>query len=248
MHRDDRDRSQGHARVHGSPGERPRIVGLLRAVGPLFIVMAVAGYLLRAVLPVPEISSTSAGIMFLALAVALAAAIGATQGRVANYLKGAHGEEWVARELSFLPDTCEVFHGLALNSGALMRCGGDLDHIVVGPEGVFTIETKNWDGVITIENGRILYNGLAPSRPPLAQVRQAAERLREMLQACRGSSIVPRPVICFAANTVQGGTQEADNVVICNLQDLNELICSPSANPLDPETRSRIVAQLKRTE
>ena len=46
--------SQRYARIVGSPGVRVRMAGLLRTQWPLLIVVALAGYLLRAALPHPH--------------------------------------------------------------------------------------------------------------------------------------------------------------------------------------------------
>ncbi|MEM4704061.1 MAG: nuclease-related domain-containing protein [Candidatus Bathyarchaeia archaeon] len=57
---------------------------------------------------------------------------------------GAEGEETVAKHLSLLGDPYQVIHDVVLPN---MR--GNIDHIVLGPNGVFVIETKNNNGFIT---------------------------------------------------------------------------------------------------
>jgi len=57
---------------------------------------------------------------------------------------GAEGEETVARHLSLLGDSYRVIHDVVLPN---MR--GNIDHIVLGPNGVFVIETKNNNGFIS---------------------------------------------------------------------------------------------------
>lgn len=235
-----------HARVYGSPGERPRLAGLLRAMWPVFVVVAVAGGLLQSVLPFPEIGSTTAGLLFLLLAAAFAVAVATSRGRVESYLKGARGEEWVAHELSFLPAAYTAFHGVPRSSRSIMGRAGDLDHVVVGPTGVFIIETKNWDGSITVEDNRILYDGRKPSRPPLEQVRDAASDLRSKLQEAADTEIRPRPIVCFAGDTVRGDRQTADGVVVCNVRVLNDLITEPAGQPLPEQARTRIALCLRR--
>jgi Nuclease-related domain len=70
-----------------------------------------------------------------------------------NFLKGATGEQIVARKIDDLPDGFCVIHDLATPFG-------NLDHVVVGPTGVFVLETKNWKGVIEPDGrGGILHNG-----------------------------------------------------------------------------------------
>jgi hypothetical protein len=55
------------------------------------------------------------------------------------------GEKQVTKLLtSRLSDDYFLLNDLHLRSG-----GGDIDHIVLGPSGVFVLETKNWSGEIT---------------------------------------------------------------------------------------------------
>lgn len=57
---------------------------------------------------------------------------------------GAEGEETVAEYLSLLGDPYRVIHDIVLPN---MR--GNIDHLVLGPNGVFVIETKNNNGFIS---------------------------------------------------------------------------------------------------
>ena len=81
------------------------------------------------------------GILFFLVAVAAIVLLAWGDRRLGNFLKGAKGEEWVARELSFLDSNYTVFNGLRLGSGKY-----NLDHVIVGPSGIFVVETKNWKG------------------------------------------------------------------------------------------------------
>lgn len=57
---------------------------------------------------------------------------------------GAKGEEKTAKQLKQLKGRYHVFHYVVLP-----RTKGDIDHIVIGPNGIFVIETKNNKGTIT---------------------------------------------------------------------------------------------------
>ncbi len=235
-----------YARVFGSPGVRVRMAGLLRTQWPLLIVVALTGYLLRAAIPVPAIGSTLAGVLFFTLAVAVAAAANHSRNRLQAFLKGAKGEELVARALVLLPETFTVFHGLAAHSqGIVSQGGGDLDHVVVGPAGVFVIETKNWTGTIAIKDGKLTYDGVVPSRPPLAQVKQAATVLRNQLQSAVGEDIEISPILCFASNPLSSGQQGAAGVLVCNADQLTHLILGTRETPLSDVTQRMIIEVLK---
>ncbi len=64
--------------------------------------------------------------------------------------KGALGEIKMHKTLSYLPNTYYVFHDVKIKMDKWLRYDGkplysaQLDHLVVGPTGVYVIETKNW--------------------------------------------------------------------------------------------------------
>jgi hypothetical protein len=232
-----------YARVTGSPGERARFAGLVRLLWPLLALGMAAGYLARAALPSPPLGRTVVGLLFLLLGVlgTVWAAWGA--GRLAAYVKGARGEEAVARELAFLPAAYRVFHGLGR---ARWRPGGpgDVDHVVVGPNGVFVIETKHWSGRIAVRDGRVLCEDREPDRPPLDQAREAASRLRAGLRAELGRAPTVRPLLCFVEGALEGGTQGAGGVVVCRAAELNDVILHATEEPLPEADQARIAAFL----
>ena len=61
------------------------------------------------------------------------------------YSGGWQGEKQVAKILtSTLNDDYYLLNDLYLRDG-----GGDIDHLVLGPNGVFVLETKNWSGNVS---------------------------------------------------------------------------------------------------
>lgn len=72
---------------------------------------------------------------------------------------GAEGEEMVARELSRLPDTYTVINDYRLEFSEPIYDSNNndrihsiqIDHVVVGPTGLYVVETKNWSRE-TVEN------------------------------------------------------------------------------------------------
>ena len=80
------------------------------------------------------------------------------------YSGGWQGEKKVAKLLaSSLSDDYYLINDLYLHGG-----GGDIDHIVLAPSGVFVLETKNWRGKITCNGDEWHRAGKADS--PQAQV------------------------------------------------------------------------------
>lgn len=229
------------AKVYGSPGQGPRTIGPLRVFWPLIPICFAAGWLLHAALPFPNLSTSQAGILFILLAAALILFIGWSAKRLNSFLKGAEGEETVARILSFLPANHTVFNDLQLDSG-----GPAFDHIVVAPAGLFVIETKNWNGEITFQNGQVLCNGRAPSRPPLKQVREEAAALVAHLADAGCPEAPVYPVICFVGNPPQGGLSNIGGVRICTETDLHSLFENTLETPLPAGTLGMIASELLR--
>lgn len=229
------------AKIYGSPGQGPRTLGPLRVFWPLIPICLTAGWLLHAALPVPHLSTSSAGVLFILLAVLFIVFTGWSAQRLRSFFKGAEGEETVARILSFLPANHTVFNDLQLDPG-----GPAFDHIVVAPAGIFVIETKNWSGEITFQNGQVLCNGRAPSRPPLKQVKEEAAALLDHLSAAGCPAAPVYPVICFVGNRPQDGLANVGGVRICTETDLRTLFENTLETPVPAGTLGMIASELVR--
>ncbi len=66
-----------------------------------------------------------------------------------RWVKGLEGENIVLEKLNTLPKNYFVFHDVELPGGY-----GNIDHIVVGPTGLFVIETKNYSGKYRINGNQ----------------------------------------------------------------------------------------------
>lgn len=238
--------SVSHARIYGSPGARVRLLGLARSLWPLILVFIALGYLIRAALPVPTLSTSVTGLLFLGLAVAVAAASNYSRDRLKNHIKGARGEESVARTLNRLPANWHVFHGV--EARALAAGGGaDIDHVVVGPNAIFAIETKNWSGRITTEDNTILCDGEPPDRDPLDQARNAAASLREQLQAASTPTPPIIPILCFCGDARPTGLTGLAGVMICNEEQLCAIMEKHQDTPMPDACRAAAIEWLKTT-
>lgn len=241
--------SGASAQVHGSPGSRVRLLGLGRSLWPLVLVFIALGYLIRAALPIPAISTSVAGLLFLALAVAVAAATNYSRERLQRYLKGARGEEAVARALDRLPTGWHIFHGVALDDTPLSAGGGaDIDHVVVAPHAIFVIETKNWSGEITAMHNTLLCDGQPPDRDPLEQAKAAASGLRQRLAEATGEESAGRPIhpiVCFCGGTRLPGITGLAGVMICNEDTLCAIMQAHRESALPTAYRDAALGVLK---
>lgn len=76
-----------------------------------------------------------------------------------NFRKGATGEASVGNRLERFPEQFRVINDLTTPYG-------NLDHVVVGPTGVYVLDTKNWRGVVSPDgNGELLCNGKPLDKP-----------------------------------------------------------------------------------
>jgi hypothetical protein len=161
---------------------------------------------------------------------------------VSSFIKGARGEEAAARVLALLPESYDVFHGLAAGTGGT---AADLDHVVVGPQGVFAVETKNWSGRIEIVDGQVMYNGRRPDRPPVEQVGRAADALRATLRAAVGEAVPVQPILCFVEDASVAHAGGVSGVLVCGARHLRDTILEHTENTLPAPLRARVVAALR---
>lgn len=94
--------------------------------------------------------------------------LNAIDKRKNNMARGAAGEIQVGNGLTKLPDEFCVINDVATPHG-------NLDHVVVGPTGVFVLDTKAWRGIVTSDGkGELMLNGKPTDK---AYVRQFVGRM-----------------------------------------------------------------------
>ena len=81
--------------------------------------------------------------------------------------------------------------------------GFNVDHVLVGPAGVFTIETKTWSKPVsgnpqlTFDGETIRAGSFEPDRDPVVQGKAQASWLKALLLESTGKKMDVRPVIVF---------------------------------------------------
>jgi hypothetical protein len=232
--------SSRFAQVYGSAGEAPRVLGLLRAFWPLLVVCFLIGYLIRAWLPVPVLTVSQIGLLFFLVAVVTAVLLAWGDRRLGNFIKGAKGEEWVAHELAFLSSEYTIFNGLRLGGGKQ-----NFDHIIVGPAGVFVVETKNWKGSVEFRDGRLYAGGKEPSRPPLKQVKAATAELAACIDEAGCGGIPVHAVLCFLGTQLPEEIMNVNGVVVCAGQRLVDVLQESFDEPVPVTQREKVVNELR---
>jgi len=117
-----------------------------------------------------------------------------------NIRKGLEGERSVALELSGLSDEY-----LLLNDVMLPGARGNIDHVLVGPTGVFVFETKNYSGKYVCYGDRWFLQGRRQKydvKSVSVQAKNNADTLGELLHTL-GFTVQVNPVIVFTHPAVQ---------------------------------------------
>jgi hypothetical protein len=88
----------------------------------------------------------------------------------------AEAYDQVRNTLEELPDAFRVMHDLSTPFGKV-------DHVVVGPTGVFFLATKAWKGeVSSVGNGELLWNQYPLDEPVLRLFAETVVRMREKIE------------------------------------------------------------------
>jgi hypothetical protein len=116
---------------------------------------------------------------------------------VRNLKQARDGERAVGQFLEALRGRgYQVFHDL-------VGAGFNVDHVVLGPAGVFTIETKTWSKPargrpeIEFDGQRVKAAGQEPDRDPVIQARAQANWVRNLLMESAGKQTFVKPVVLF---------------------------------------------------
>jgi len=129
--------------------------------------------------------------------------------------RGISGEEAVAEALAALPSSYWVMHGVATGHG-------DVDHVVIGPTGVFALETKAWRGSFYRRRGQLYSNG-KPAEHVLRQARGAAGQVRQHLLEAGIDEWVEAVVVASRA-TVSRSPLRFPNAYVVSINGVVEFI------------------------
>ena len=194
------------AKQHGVAGEWARVRGTVLSLWPLFLSFVFLGAFLAAL--ILGAGTWLFGGLFVASLIAVSIYWRKGLRRVESFFRGARGEERVANVLAEMPDRYHIFHDFVAE-------GEHVDHVVVGPAGVFSVETKSWQGKVAIDDGHIIVNDWLPSRDPIAQAQHEADHLRAALAKLGfGGTVVP--MVCFASDTFVSDTDVCGSVKVLN--------------------------------
>lgn len=170
-------------------------------------------------------------------------------GRIATRLfnlnnrvqRGAQGEERVGAVLESLrAKGWHVFHDVPL------RIVGNIDHLVIGPGGIFVVETKSHRGRITVQDNQLLRDGKPLEKDFLKQAETQSRVVSQLLQQHLRQNWYVQPIVCFANAIVLVEGNRVGNVWVLPLAWLTrELEHQPARlSPAQMQMLAGVIARL----
>lgn len=135
-----------------------------------------------------------------------------------NWRKGNVGQATVASILESLPDNYVIFNDLRTLSGKV-------DHLVIGPTGIFVIETKNWHGVVTPDGrGELLCNGRSTGRDEIRHLLSTINSLHEKINVLTHRNDFIQGILAFPLARIESRWGATRNVHCLDDQKIPEYI------------------------
>jgi hypothetical protein len=122
-------------------------------------------------------------------------------------IDGAAGELETAKTLALLPASFTVINDVEFP-------GFNVDHVIVGPSGVWAIETKSHTGVVEECPEGVRLNGRLMFRDPRGQARAGAIAVAKRLQRLLGKRYWVEAVVCFPCATVRVNPMQREAQVL----------------------------------
>ena len=162
----------------------------------------------------------------------------------AAYRLGFQGERFVAEELNQLMNNgFQVFHDIPFFDY-------NIDHVVVGPTGVFAIETKTKRKRLAHgkEKHKVVFDGERLNFPggwdtaALDQARLNAKTLSQWLSSATADRITAHPILTIPGWFVERSVRS--EVYVANPKQIRSYILNSNENLLSPQEIQRAVHQL----
>jgi hypothetical protein len=124
-----------------------------------------------------------------------------------HWQRGARGERRTARQLNrLLRHGWVVFHDLAVPDSR-----ANADHLLIGPAGVFLVDSKNWRGRLAFAPDGTLWHGSYPLTATLATIGFEAAAIAGAL-AVPGLAV--EPLLVVHGSTIPWGEQDLGGVAV----------------------------------
>ena len=159
-----------------------------------------------------------------------------------SYLYGLNGEDKVFSELQKLSDEYAIIQDVVSLNGLY----GNIDFIVLGPTGVFAIESKSGRGKIEYIEGTLYKNNKKFSRSPIKQVKGNALAFHEYIKQKFDRDVYVIPAVVFSSYVdIKFGDKKIDDAFVVQKNWLNNVILDQSSELLDSELFNLIIEEFK---
>lgn len=169
------------------------------------------------------------------------------------FRQGERGERIVAQAIQrdLAPKGYVAFHDLQLAKDGRAF---NIDHLVIGENGIFAIETKNYTkpdkGSVEVryDGRKVLWNG-ARRKDEDRQAMAAAKAAKELIDEATGLRVFVTPVLCAVGWYATSSDLYGNPVLLCMEKTLKSVI--PKAQPrarLEEADRNKIISALDRLQ
>lgn len=138
-----------------------------------------------------------------------------------SFAKGIRGEQNIHNILESLPDNFIIWQNYKKEEWPT-----DIDFVVIGPSGLFTIEVKSHNGEITMGTGELLRNGKPFEKDILYQVKSESRLLIDYLRSKNIYSPEIQPMVVFSNKyvSIHFGIKPINGIFIIGAAWLLQLI------------------------
>lgn len=162
-----------------------------------------------------------------------------------DFRLGALGEQVVGRELDqLIAQGYRVFHDLQFD-------GWNIDHAVVGPQGVFAVETKTWRKPRKESNlqAKIVFDGEGLIRPgkksdpqAIEQARKNAMSLTSWISKAAAENVLVVPIVALPGWALD--CERYGDVAVFSATNMSEPMIKRGQGNLQPDQIQRVAFQL----
>lgn len=157
-----------------------------------------------------------------------------TSAHIVAYGKGAEGERRTGGSLQKLPDY-SVLHDRKIPGSR-----ANIDHIAIGPGGVFVIETKNYSGKVTVRGDDLLVSGRKRTAIIEQTWREAVAVQGVLAPELARLGLDVTPILCIHGAELPWSRTTVQGVRVCGARELRGVM-GKAERRLTPEDVDRLV-------
>lgn len=143
---------------------------------------------------------------------------------IRHWRQGANGERYVGQILDreLVANGYKVYHDIQIDKGCRKM---NIDHLVVGENGVYLIEDKTWSKplhgqTIVKYDGRVILRNGAPYRAPVKEAMALAKEAHDYIVRISGVSAYVKPVLVFVGWYNQAENRQDSSLLVLSEKTL----------------------------